>query len=241
MPRYKLEIAYDGKPWHGFQAQPNAQTVEGTIEAALHTYFREVIDISGSSRTDKGVHARMNTAHFDIEKTLSEKDLYHLNSILPQSIVITNLDRVEDDFHSRFDAKFRSYDYYVHTVKSPLVRYYSYYFPYKINTQVLHELADMIMDYTDFSSFSKKNTDVFHYQCDIQVSEWKVEAYQLHYQVQANRFLRGMVRGLVASQLAVARAKMSKKEFVSLLEKPSISTANFSSPAHGLFLSEVGY
>ncbi len=241
MPRYKLEIAYDGRDWHGFQSQPNADTIEGRIEDAMHTYLRTPIDIIGSSRTDKGVHARMNTAHFDIDRVLTAKDLYHINSILPQSIALLSLTEVESDFHARFDAKHRAYDYYIHTYKSPLVRHQSYYFPYKLDIKKLHMTASLLSNYQDFSSFSKKNTDVFHYDCKVQKSEWNIQNHQLHYQVMSNRFLRGMVRGLVASQLAVARGKMTEQDFIHLLENPQISQANFSSPAHGLILSEVGY
>ncbi len=241
MPRYKLDIAYDGQGFHGFQAQPNAITIEGTIENTLHTYFRTTIDISGSSRTDRGVHALDNTAHFDYAGRITDKDIYHLNSILPEGIVINEITEVADDFHARFDAKFRSYDYYIHTYKDPIRRAYSYFFPYRLDTAQLHETAALVLEYTDFSSFSKKNTDVFHYECHLMKSEWLIAGHVLHYHVQSNRFLRGMVRGLVASQLAVARGHMTMEEFISLLEHPEISTANFSSPAQGLFLSKVGY
>ncbi len=241
MPRYKLEIAYDGKDFHGFQSQENAITVEDVIEDSMSTYLREKIDIVGSSRTDKGVHALMNTAHFDIGRDLTDKDVYHFNSILPQSIAINKMTKVGDEFHARFDAKYRAYDYYIHTFKSPTVRHQSYYFPYRLDTSILEKLSKYLFDFTDFSSFSKKNTDVFHYQCDIQISEWTIDEHRLHYHVKSNRFLRGMVRGLVASQLSVARGQMAMDEFVKLLEEPEISKANFSTPAHGLFLSEVGY
>ncbi len=242
MPRYKLDIAYDGRDWHGFQSQKNTpDTIEGKIEEALYTYLRHPIDIIGSSRTDKGVHARNNTAHFDIDRALDAKDLYHLNAILPESIVLTSLIAVSEEFHARFDATSRCYDYYIDTCKSPLSRLYSYYFPYKIDSEVLPQIAAMLFEYEDFSSFSKKNTDVFHYKCKIIASEWTIDGDALRYHVRANRFLRGMVRGLVASQLAVARGKMSQDRFVQLLESPSISAANFSAPPHGLFLTEVSY
>ncbi len=234
-------MSYDGSAFHGFQAQPNAITIEGTIESAMSTYFRESIDISGSSRTDRGVHARQNTAHFDIERKITEKDLYHINSILPDGIVILKITEAEADFHARFDAQYRIYDYYIHNFKDPIRRSYSYFFPYRLEVDLLHLTADLILQYEDFSSFSKKNTDVFHYICHVQKSEWHIANHVLHYQVKSNRFLRGMVRGLVASQLAVARNHMGLSDFVSLLEKPEISRANFSSPAHGLFLTEVGY
>ncbi len=241
MPRYKLEIAYDGAGWHGFQSQNNAKTIEDCIEIEFSTYFRQEIDITGSSRTDKGVHALMNTAHFDIGRELTSKDLYHLNSMLPPSIAVNKISRVEPGFHARFDAKYRVYDYYIHNFKSPHLRTTSYYFPYRLDSEILTKLAADLMHFEDYTSFSKKNTDVFHYKCQIVESQWTIQEHTLHYRVKANRFLRGMVRGLVASQLSVARGKMTEDQFLDLLLNPEISKANFSSPAQGLFLSEVGY
>lgn len=241
MPRYLLELTYDGKPYHGFQKQPNAHTVEEAVENALSTYLREEVDISGSSRTDTGVHALHNTAHFDVNLDMNEKDLYHLNAILPAAIAISALSPVGDDFHARFDAKYRKYLYRIHTFKNPIISPYSYYYPYRLDTEKLDQCAKLIMDYHDFSSFSKKNTDVHHYECEVEVSQWESNGNTLAYHVKANRFLRGMVRGLVATQLKVARGAMSLREFQKLLEKPQISTANFASPAHGLYLEKVGY
>ncbi len=240
--RYLLEICYNGKAYHGFQKQNNVQkTVEQSIETALSTYFREEVDIIGSSRTDRGVHARSNSAHFDINRPLRNQDLYHINSILDKDISILAIYQVDSDFHARFDAEARSYSYFIHDFKSPLVRHQSYYYPYRLDDALLKKTSKMLVGERDFSSFSKKNSDVHHYRCSVQEAQWQRDGHELRFEVRANRFLRGMVRALVASQLAVSRGYWDIKQYVDLLENPEIAKALFSAPAHGLFLDAVHY
>ncbi len=239
--RYLLEICYDGTDFHGFQKQNNAHTVEEALESALKTYLREDVDIVGSSRTDKGVNARANSAHFDLDRQLNSKDLYRINSILGLDLAINAIHQVDADFHARFDADARSYSYFIHDFKSPLVRHQSYYYPYTLDFEKLQATSALLVGERDFSSFSKKNTDVHHYRCDIEYARWIKSGHELRFEVKANRFLRGMVRALVASQLAVARDYWTMNQFGVLLEQPQISSALFSAPAHGLFLDMVYY
>ena len=245
MARYFLEVAYKGTAYSGFQVQENANTVQAEIEKALQVYFRKSFSLTGSSRTDAGVHARQNFFHFDTDAVFSEaetdKATYHLNAILPLDIAIKNIKRVAEDAHCRFDATARSYRYSVHQHKDPFLLDDSYYYPYPLNMEVLNEAAKLLFDFTDFESFAKKNTQVFTYNCTILLSEWRLENNILIYKVTGNRFLRGMVRGLVGTMLLVGKGKYSVDDFKKILESKDSSKTDFSAPAKGLVLVEVRY
>lgn len=241
MNRYFLELAYLGKGYAGFQIQENAMTIQEEVEKALKIYYRESFDLTGSSRTDAGVHALQNYFHFDSALEMDPAALYNLNAILPGGIVIKSIRKMKPDAHCRFDALSREYRYYVYAAKNPFIAETAYYYPYKINLEALQQAAVEIKQHQNFESFSKRNTQVNNFQCSIQSSEWLLERDCFVYRVVANRFLRGMVRGLVGTMLQVGRGKMNLEQFRGVIEARDASKADFAVPGQGLFLVSVTY
>ena len=241
MSRYFMEVAYKGTHYSGFQKQENANTVQAEIEKAFLLLHKNEIALTGSSRTDAGVHALQNFFHFDYNEPIHDQFLYKMNAILPADIVIVNIEKVQDDAHCRFDATGRVYRYCLYQTKNPFLRDCAYYFPYKLDIEKLNDAAQLIMQYHDFTSFSKRNTQVKSFLCDIQQSEWQQEDQLLVYRVKANRFLRGMVRGLTGTMLKVGRKKISLENFKQIVEGMNASKADFAVPAHGLFLTKVEF
>jgi tRNA pseudouridine38-40 synthase len=237
--RYFLELAYHGKDFAGFQVQLNARTVQEEVEKALAVFCKMPISLTGSSRTDAGVHARQNFFHFDTELELGPKQLYNLNAILPKSIAALSLRKMPDEAHSRFDAAGRLYKYYLYASKSPFHNDRAWFYPYPLNLHLLNEVASSLIGKHDFTSFSKRNTQVKTMDCTISRSYWAYEGNLLVYTVQGNRFLRGMVRGLVATMLRAGRGVLTKEGFAQILAAHDCSKADFSAPAHGLFLEQV--
>ncbi len=245
MARYFIELAYRGTAYAGFQVQENANTIQGEVEKALHTYFRVLIKLTGSSRTDAGVHAFQNFFHFDadiiIELDAVAKVIYHLNAILPLDIVIKDIKKVGDTAHCRFDATSRSYSYSIYNQKNPFLFDNAYYYPYPLNIEALQKAAELLLTHTEFKSFAKKNTQVFTYNCQITYSNWVLKDDVLLYNVTGNRFLRGMVRGLVGTMLLVGKGKYGLADFKAILCSNSSSKTDFSVPAKGLVLKGVQF
>jgi tRNA pseudouridine38-40 synthase len=241
MPRYFLEVSYKGTAYSGFQSQQNANTVQAEIEKAIEVIQKEKILMTGSSRTDTGVHALQNFFHFDYAGEINPHFVYKLNAILPDDIVIKALKPVQNDAHCRFDAISRQYNYHIYRHKDPFIKDKAFFFPYKLDMQKLEEAAGILKEYTDFTSFSKRNTQVKTFQCQILESSWYLQGNCLVYNVKANRFLRGMVRALTATMLKVGRGKTSIDEFIAIIESKDCTKASFAVPAHGLFLIQVGY
>lgn len=241
MPRYILEVAYRGTNYSGFQIQQNANSIQAEVEKAFQILQRQKITLTGSSRTDAGVHALQNFFHFDLETDITAKISYQLNAILPDDIAIKRIMKSKPDAHCRFDALSREYKYYIYREKNPFLRDRAFYFPYKLNMEVMHEAAELLKRYQDFTSFSKRNTQVKTFVCDIMESKWVWEGDCLIFYVKANRFLRGMVRALVATMLKVGRQKMTVGNFRELIEAKDCAKTNFAVPAHGLFLIAVNY
>lgn len=241
MSRYFLEVSYKGTNYSGFQAQENANTVQAEIEKAFETLQRDKIILTASSRTDAGVHALQNYFHLDYAKEVHPQFVYKMNAILPGDIVIKKLLPVKDDAHSRFDAIGREYKYFIYRHKDPFLKDRACYFPYKLELEKMKEAADIIKEYEDFTSFSKRNTQVKTFICRISESEWIWEDGCLVYHVKANRFLRGMVRALTATMLKIGRGKISVEEFRKVVLAKDCTKASFSVPAQGLFLIGVEY
>jgi tRNA pseudouridine38-40 synthase len=241
MSRYFLEVSYKGTLYSGFQLQENANTIQAEIEKAFQVLQREKVTLTGSSRTDAGVHALQNFFHFDLEGTLHPHFVYKMNAILPGDIVVKNLIPVAADAHCRFDAVSRDYKYYIYRRKDPFLQEKAFFFPYRLDMEKLQQSAVILKEYNDFTSFSKRNTQVKTFTCQLIESEWLDEGDCLVYYVKANRFLRGMVRALVATMLLVARNKMSPGEFRSVIESKDCTLASFSVPGRGLFLVKVAY
>jgi tRNA pseudouridine38-40 synthase len=241
MQRYFLELSYKGTRYSGFQVQHNAVTIQSEVEKALNIYFKKKINLTGSSRTDAGVHALQNYFHFDFENAVPEKFLYNINAILPPDIVIKNIVKVPAAAHCRFDAVSREYRYYIYRDKNPFLEDRAYFYPYPLNLDRLNGTAEAIMRFTDFTSFSKRKTQVKTFRCTIFKSLWQAENNCLVYTIEANRFLRGMVRGLAGTMLLAGREKISIDAFVNIIESKDSSKADFSTPPHGLFLCSVNY
>jgi tRNA pseudouridine38-40 synthase len=241
MSRYFLEVAYRGTNYSGFQVQENAHSVQSEVERALEVFFRVKIGLTGSSRTDTGVHALQNYFHFDYEGVIDSRQLYNINSILPGDIVIKDIFPVGPEAHCRFDAVSREYRYHVYWKKDPFLADRAYFYPYTLDRGRLEDAAKLIMKYQDFTAFAKRNTQVKTFLCRIDRSGWQEEENRLVYGVEANRFLRGMVRGLVGTMLKVGRGKLSLEQFESILQSKDNRQADFSAPGHGLFLFRVNF
>ena len=239
--RYFLEVAYKGTRYKGFQIQKNALTIQGEVEKAFEVLFKSTVELTGSSRTDAGVHARQNFFHFDWPGTFEQKWIYNLNAILPGDISIISVAKKNDEAHCRFDAVSRTYHYHVYQYKNPFIADRAYFYPYSVNIALLNSSAALLKEYTDFTSFSKKNTQVKTFNCSILQSEWIMKDDQLIYIVSANRFLRGMVRALTATMLKVGRGTISTDRFRSIIESKDCSNTWFDTPAHGLTLMQVSY
>lgn len=241
MSRYFLEVSYKGANYSGFQTQKNANSVQDEIEKAFLILQRESILLTGSSRTDAGVHALQNFFHFDFEGVIHPQFLYKINAILPADIVVKKIIPVSTQAHCRFDALSREYKYYIYRQKNPFLSDRAFYFPYKLDIEELQQAADIIKRYQDFTSFSKRNTQVKTFLCEVQESKWIYENDCLVYNVKGNRFLRGMVRALAATMLKVGRGAISTQEFIKIIEAKDCTQASFAVPPHGLFLTAVRY
>ncbi|MBL0333769.1 MAG: tRNA pseudouridine(38-40) synthase TruA [Chitinophagaceae bacterium] len=247
MPRYFLELQYKGTRYSGFQEQRNANTVQAEVENAFTTVTRLGVSMTGSSRTDAGVHARQNYFHFDMEKPVAEWDsmqdiptlLYKMNAVLPDDIMVKGMEEVKEDAHCRFDAVAREYRYYIYREKDPFLKDRAYYFPYKLDIELMQRAAGVLKEYEDFTSFSKRNTQVKSFRCKIEVSEWYTEGNMLVFHIRANRFLRGMVRALTATMLKLGRGKLSEADFRAIIEAKDCTRASFAVPPQGLFLEKV--
>lgn len=241
MPRYFIELSYKGTRYSGFQTQENALTVQEEVEKAFAVLHREPVQLTGSSRTDAGVHAKQNYFHFDFDRPVHPQFVYKMNAILPPDIVIHRVLETGPEAHARFDALSRVYEYSLYHFKDPFLADRAYYFPYRINLERMQEAAALLIQYTDFTSFSKRNTQVKTFQCRILLSEWVKREQCLVYRVEANRFLRGMVRGLTGTMLRVGTGKLSLDDFAAIIEARDCTRADFSVPAHGLTLLQVKY
>jgi len=239
--RYKIELSYVGTRYHGWQSQPNASSVQETLEDALSKVLREKISVTGCGRTDTGVHAEYYVAHFDADAEIDDRTADKLNSLLPDDISIFSLTQTTDNFHARFDAKKRSYKYVITQRKNPFIKGFSWYVRYPLNIAMMQEAADKLFSYTDFTSFSKLHTDVKTNNCKIYRAEFEKHGDQIVFHISADRFLRNMVRAIVGTLVEVGKDKLSIDEFCRIIESKNRCEAGQSVPAEGLFLTEVEY
>lgn len=241
MHRYFLEVAYKGTKFSGFQVQKNAVTIQSETEKALEIFYKQKIKLTGSSRTDAGVHAQQNYFHFDTNILIVDNDCYNLNALLPQDIVVKKIIQVISTAHCRFDALSREYQYFIYQFKDPFKYDNAWFYPYKFDLSVLNQAANMVAACKDFTSFAKRNTQVNNFICSIEYSQWIVKNDCLIYTIRGNRFLRGMVRGLVATMLKTGRKIITLHQFKEIMEAKDCTKADFKTPAHGLFLTAVNY
>lgn len=243
MPRYFIYLSYDGSNYHGWQVQPNAPTVQEKLESALSLLMRTPISVTGAGRTDTGVNASTMVAHADFSEEIDCKQIaYRLNKILPPDIAIHYIRRVKDSAHARFDATSRRYRYYVSTAKNPFNRRYSCRLTGEIDFDAMNEAAAVLPEYTDFTSFSKLHTDTKTNNCKIAYARWsRLSAEEWVFEIEADRFLRNMVRAIVGTLLMIGRGKIAKEQIREIIEKKLRSEAGDSAPAQALFLEEVKY
>lgn len=240
--RYFLEVRYDGTAFHGSQLQGAIPTVQLALNKGISTLLRKNIETFGASRTDEGVHAICNFYHIEVEDKLPEQFLYKINAILPSAISVSKIYIADNiNANARFDALSRRYRYRIYQKKNPFLLLRAYHYPFAINKNILSQTADVLMSYTDFESFSKRNTQTRTYACQIFNSYWEEKEGELHFVVEGNRFLRGMVRALVGTQLLVAREKTDVLGFKKIIESKDCTKADFSVPGYGLYLEKITY
>lgn len=238
MSRYFLELAYKGTNYSGFQKQENANTIQAEVEKAFQILQGQPIALTGSSRTDAGVHALQNYFHFDFEQ-LHPQFLYKMNAILPDEIVLKKVHRMPDDAHSRFDATSRRYEYRIYRTKNPFFQGLALYYPFKMDIELIQKAASFVKEQTSFFAFTKTNTQVKNFNCIVYNSEWIQEEETMIYRLEANRFLRGMVRLLTASIMQVGRKKITMDEFMKFFT--SNIKCGYSISPEGLYLTQVNF
>lgn len=241
--RLFAEISYKGKNYHGWQKQPNATTVQSVAEKAFNVVLRESeFNCTGCGRTDSGVHAKQFYFHFETNENIDlDKLVFKVNTLLPEDIVVHRLMDVPEGSHARFDAVSRTYKYYIHQKKNPFLTDISYYNTRKLNLEAMNEACTCLLNYADFTSFSKVNTETKTNNCDIKKALWKAEGESLVFEITANRFLRNMVRAIVGTMIDVGVGKITIDQFEKIIENKDRGNAGASVPGHGLFLTKVNY
>lgn len=242
MRNIKLLIEYDGTDFVGWQRQPNGRSVQEVIEKTLANLLQEEVDVIGSGRTDSGVHARGQVANFRSNSTMDIWQLQKgLSALLPEDVCIRQVEEVDFDFHSRYSAKSREYSYLITTKPTALRRRYSWFVKYKIDDTILNKCADLVLGTHDFQGFCKLDAGNEHYLSNVLRSKWKYQTDDIIYEIEANRFLYGMVRGLVGTMIDVARGYCDLDDFKSVLNEKNREKAGPTAPPHGLTLENVKY
>ena len=243
MNRYFIYFCYDGTCYHGWQIQPNGNSVQEELQNALSTVLRRPMSIVGAGRTDAGVHARKMVAHFDFDGEIDCQQLaYRLNRIVPRDISVFSVEIVPCDMHARFSATKRTYHYYIHTQKNPFLRNYSCELHYPLDFEAMNKAASHLLKVSDFGSFCKSHTDVKTTLCDVTEAVWiKDTESSWHFRISANRFLRNMVRAVVGTLIEVGRHRLTLDDFDVIVSQGCRSLAGESMPAHALFLENVEY
>ncbi|WP_031526665.1 tRNA pseudouridine(38-40) synthase TruA [Dyadobacter crusticola] len=241
--RYFLEFSYLGTAYNGWQKQNNALGVQQVLEEALARLFRTTVELTGSSRTDTGVHAEQQFAHFDLNNPIPDPDLfvYKLNGLIPRDIAVKNVYEVESELNSRFAATFRKYEYRITRFKNPFLTGQAYLLKADLDVSQMNEAAALLLTHHDFECFSKVHTNVNNFRCTITEAEWTSTPDMLIFHIQANRFLRGMVRAVVGTLLEVGKGKKTVQDFEEVILSKSRKKAGAQAPAEGLFLTRVGY
>lgn len=242
MPRYKLTIEFLGTNFSGWQIQPDALTVEKVLEDAFTTVLQQPIDLIGQGRTDAGVHASGQVAHVDLPKRTNIGKLIHrVNKLSGKEVQVLEVEPVSDEFHSRFDATSREYEYKLTLRHHPLMEPFAWQVKKELDLELLNTCAELLLGSWDFAGFSKFNEDNFTTICEVHYSKFIQDGDLVTYQVQANRFLRNMVRRLVGTMVEVAKGKMSLDDFEAILKDPEVEKPTYTAPAKGLTLVRVFY
>ena len=241
--RYFIFFGYDGTNYHGWQIQPNANSVQQELQRALSILLRKEIEVVGAGRTDTGVHARNMAAHFEAEITMELDQLvYRLNRILPRDIAVYEVQEVNPEMHARFSATSRTYHYYIHTKKDPFERHYSLQMNYPLDFKKMNEAAQHFLQHEDYAAFCKAGGDNKTTICHVTTARWvQTSPTTWYFEITANRFLRNMVRAVVGTLIDVGRGKITMEQFLDILHNCSRSDAGESMPGNALFLEDVGY
>lgn len=240
--RYFIELSYNGSAYHGWQNQPKAISVQEVLENALSTVLKTPISVMGAGRTDTGVHASQMFAHFDFNDELSDENLiFKLNSFLPKDIAIHNIFKVKNDAHARFNALSRTYLYRISLDKNVFTFNNTFYVKQILDVDKMNEASKILFDYKDFQCFSKSNTDVKTYYCNIMKAEWVIKNNELQFTIKADRFLRNMVRAIVGTMINIGLGKTSVEDLHQIIKSKNRSEAGFSVPAHALYLTKIEY
>jgi tRNA pseudouridine38-40 synthase len=240
--RYFIELSYLGKNYHGWQIQPDANSIQEELNKAISVVLQEEISVVGAGRTDTGVHASQMVAHFDSSTELEGNIVFKLNSVLPEDIVVYQVEKVSDDKHARFDALARSYEYRVWLGRTPFLLETTWQlFHQKLDVKAMNEAAEVLLEYEDFQAFSKVKTEVKTFNCKVTKAVWIRDGNQLVFHITANRFLRNMVRAIVGTLVDVGKHKINKEDFRNIILSKDRSNAGLSVPAKGLFLTEITY
>lgn len=243
MPNYKMLIEYDGTDFCGWQVQNEARTVQGEIEHALEVLLKEHVRITAAGRTDSGVHALGQIASFSCERQdLAEPGfLRSLNGLTGWDVVIHRIEPVSDDFNARFSAVARQYSYHIAKTQIAVGRKYAHHCFFSLEIDVLNDLSQRLLGTHNFEAFAKPDPNEKHYLCHVDQISWSEENGQIVFRIRANRFLRHMVRRLVGTLLHVAQGKMSKHDFLLMVEQQKNKNLCFTAPSKGLFLEKVYY
>ena len=243
MCRYFIYLSYDGTNYHGWQIQPNGISVQEVLMKALSTFLRKPIEVVGAGRTDAGVHARLMVVHFDFDAELDCATVVDkLNRLLPPDVAVHRVRRVKSDAHARFDATYRTYKYYITTCKDPFSRAFSWRIFQTLDFEKMNEAAQTLFDYIDFTSFSKLHTDVKTNNCKMMYARWEqIGEHNWVFTIQADRFLRNMVRAVVGTLVEVGKGKLTVEGFRKVIEEKNRCSAGTSVPGNALFLVDVGY
>lgn len=239
--RYKITLSYNGSGFNGWQTQKNGVGIQDVIEQKMKVFLQEKVNITGSGRTDAGVHAKMQVFHFDTEKELDNDFIYKINVFLPSGIAFRSIERVDNNFHARFSAKLRSYEYHISTIKDPFKEGYAYFYYRQLDVDLMNKGVAMLIGEHDFTSFSKVHTQVDHFRCILTHASWKRENNSLIFHVRANRFLRGMVRSLVGTSIWIGSGKLDTTAFKEIMKAKDRKSAGPSVPPKGLYLSHIEY
>lgn len=242
--RYFIELSYRGTAYHGWQTQANGISVQITLEAALTKRFGQPIYILGSGRTDAGVHAEQQFAHFDVAEPLALSDalIYSLNCILPDDIAIHNIFSVRPDDHARFSAVARYYQYHITRHKNAFASGLTYHFRPTLDAHLMNEACQILLQYNDFQSFSKARANVTNFRCRLDFIYWERGANdRLTLHIKANRFLWGMVRTIVGTMVEIGQKRMSLDQFEQIIQAKDRTVAGRAAPPNGLYLMEVTY
>lgn len=243
MQRFFITLSYDGTCYHGWQIQPNGNSVQAELQKALSVLLREDVQVVGAGRTDAGVHARMMVAHMDTAKIFDTANLvYKLNRMLPRDISVSGIRPVDGEMHARFSATSRTYHYYIHLSKDPFRRAYSCELHYALDFEAMNLAAAILLEHEDFAAFCKSNTDVKTTLCNVTEARWVRDTdHSWHFVITANRFLRNMVRAVVGTLIDVGRGRISIDDFRGIVEGRKRTGAGESMPGNALFLEEVKF